>query len=56
MEFKVWKHPNLKVNTLTLKDQFSKKKMVLIFMLRSKMQIELALGISMKMKFEENIS
>ena len=44
------------VNTLTLKDQFSKKQMVLISMLRSKMLIELALGIFMKMKFEENIS
>ena len=25
MEFKVWEHQNLKVNTLTLKDQFFKK-------------------------------
>ena len=25
LEFKVWEHPNLKVSTLTLKDQFKKK-------------------------------
>ena len=35
LEFKVWKHPNLMVSTLTLKDQL-KKKLVFILLFRSK--------------------
>ena len=36
LELKVWEHPNLKVSTLILKDQFFKK-LVLLSLLRSKM-------------------
>ena len=35
LEFKVWEHPNLKVSTLTLKEQFFDK-LVLFLLLRSK--------------------
>ena len=38
LEFEVWEHPNLKVSTLTLKDQFLKK-LVLLSLLTSKMPI-----------------
>ena len=35
LDFEVWEHPNLKISTLTLKDQFFFK-MVLFMLLRSK--------------------
>ena len=34
--FKIWEHPNLKVSTLTIKNQFFEK-LVLLPLLRSKM-------------------
>ena len=35
LDFEVWEHPNLKVSTLTLKDEFLKK-LVLLPLLKSK--------------------